>query len=197
MYLVMEFVRRPRLDHRHGELEVVELVKAAAEGENAAWKKLVERYAGLVWLVARGCGLNTAEATTVSQTTWLRLVQHLGTLRHPERLGHWLAVTARHECLRIVGQADRLPPADDSDSDVGGGSIEAHEPDLRLATTERSAQLWEAFVELQPRCQQLLWALLVDSSLSSNGMQGSTGAISPTRVGCLKSFRQKLATIHL
>ncbi|MDQ1463257.1 MAG: hypothetical protein QOC73_198, partial [Actinomycetota bacterium] len=77
-----------------------ELVAAAHAGDSSAWGELVDRYGGLVWAVARGFALSTADASDVSQTTWLRLVEHLGRLREPEHLGGWLATTARHECFK-------------------------------------------------------------------------------------------------
>src|SRR5450432_3642412 len=69
------------------ELSTAELLAAAGNGDSAAWNELVERYSRLVWAVARGFSLSTADAADVSQTTWLRLVEHLGALREPEHLG--------------------------------------------------------------------------------------------------------------
>ena len=61
----------------------------------------MDEYAGLVWSVIRGCGLFGAEAADVSQTVWLRFVEHIDRLREAERAGAWLATTARHECFRV------------------------------------------------------------------------------------------------
>ncbi|HXR40777.1 MAG TPA: sigma-70 family RNA polymerase sigma factor, partial [Acidothermaceae bacterium] len=77
------------------ERDTAELLAAAGAGDSTAWDALVERYARLVWAVARGFALSAADAADVSQTTWLRLVEHLGRLREPEHLGGWLAATAR------------------------------------------------------------------------------------------------------
>src|SRR5215831_13070195 len=81
---------------------LVELVDQASAGDSDAWDELVDRFSGMVWAVARGHGLSSADAADVSQTTWLRLVEHLDRIREPERVGAWLATTARHECLRHV-----------------------------------------------------------------------------------------------
>lgn len=56
---------------RHSD--VVDVVRAAADGDSTACGRLVHRYAPLVWAVARGCGLSPTAAAEVSQTTWLRL----------------------------------------------------------------------------------------------------------------------------
>ena len=84
-----------------------ELVRAAAAGDQRAWEALVGRFGGLVWSVARAHGLSRADAADVSQTAWLRLVEHLHRLRDPERVGTWLASTARHEALRILRRGRR------------------------------------------------------------------------------------------
>ena len=97
-----------------------ELVRAAAEGDQQAWDALVDRFAGLVWAIARAHRLSPADAADVSQTTWLRLVEHLGRIRDPERVGAWLAATARHECLRVIRHAGRFVADGDVDLDAVG-----------------------------------------------------------------------------
>ena len=71
-------------------------------GDEAAWGAIVDRFAGLVWSTARAHRLAQAEAADVAQTTWLRLVENLDRIKEPERLGAWLATTARRECLRHI-----------------------------------------------------------------------------------------------
>jgi DNA-directed RNA polymerase specialized sigma24 family protein len=78
-----------------------QLVARASAGCQGAWDQLVERYGGLVWAVARAHGLRHADASEVSQVTWLLLTQHLGALPQPERLGSWLLRTATREAYRM------------------------------------------------------------------------------------------------
>lgn len=77
------------------------LVARASSGDQGAWDQLVERYGGLVWAVARAHGLRHADASEVSQVTWLLLTQHLGSLPQPERLGVWLLRTVTREAYRM------------------------------------------------------------------------------------------------
>ncbi len=56
---------------------LAELVRAASAGDQRAWEGLIGRFGGLVWSVARAHGLSRADAADVSQTAWLRLVEHL------------------------------------------------------------------------------------------------------------------------
>ena len=77
------WVNPERLVRSRDMSEVAELVRAAAEGDQSAWNGLVDRYNGLVWSVARSHRLPMADASDVEQTTWLRLVEHLGRLQDP------------------------------------------------------------------------------------------------------------------
>ena len=105
--------------------EVAELVRAAADGDQAAWHGLVDRYNGLVWSVARAHRLSTVDASDVVQTTWLRLVEHLGRLQDPERVGAWLATTARRECLRTLRHSARLVPTEEVPEVVAETRVDA------------------------------------------------------------------------
>src|SRR3954467_14082387 len=131
--------------------EVAELVRAAADGDQAAWHGLVDRYNGLVWSVARAPRLSTVDASDVVQTTWLRLVEHLDRLQDPERVGAWLATTARRECLRALRHSARQIPSEElpetpTDAHLGAA----------LLTAERDQALWQAFGGLSERCYSIL-----------------------------------------
>jgi DNA-directed RNA polymerase specialized sigma24 family protein len=99
--------RAPGYNRSVWEADVADLVRRAADGDEHAWAALVERFASLVWAVARGQGLGRADAAEVSQTTWLRLAEQLSLIRDPERLGSWLATTARRESLRTLRRETR------------------------------------------------------------------------------------------
>ncbi len=138
------------------ELSTSELLEQAAAGNSAAWDEIVSRYSGLVWAVARGFALSMADAADVSQTTWLRLVEHLGKLREPEHLGGWLATTARHECLRTLRKSGREVVAFDADIDIESGEPT---PEAVVLDDERDRLVWLSLGEIPQRCQVLLRAL--------------------------------------
>jgi DNA-directed RNA polymerase specialized sigma24 family protein len=91
--------------------EPPELLARAATGEQAAWDELVERFGRLVWAVARADGLDPDEAADVSQVTWLRLAQRLGTPHQPQEVGTWLLSTARCQSSRLRRLRGRAGPA--------------------------------------------------------------------------------------
>jgi DNA-directed RNA polymerase specialized sigma24 family protein len=80
-------------------------VARASAGDQGAWDQLVDRTGGLVRAVTRARGLCHADASEVSQVTWLLFIQHLDALQQPQRVGSWLLRTATHEAYRRAGCA--------------------------------------------------------------------------------------------
>jgi RNA polymerase sigma factor (sigma-70 family) len=177
------------------ELTTAELLAAAATGDRLAWDELVERYSRLVWAVARGFSLSAADAADVSQTTWLRLVEHLGRLREPEHLGGWLATTARHECLRVLRKSGREVLGVDTDLDLESGEPT---PEAVVLDGERDKLLWKSLGEIPQRCQVLLRALATEPPPSyhdvSLALGMPVGSIGPTRARCLDHLKKRLRT---
>lgn len=174
---------------------VSELVRAAAEREPGAWDALVDRFAELIWAVARGLGLSPADAADVSQTTWLRLAEHLGRLREPDRVGAWLATTARNESLRTLKRASRQIPTDWDANPARARGYDEPPPDARLLRDERNAALWQAFDDLPGPCKVLLRYLIVEPAPSyaevSAVLDIPVGTIGPRRNRCLDNLRRK------
>ncbi|MET0910978.1 MAG: sigma-70 family RNA polymerase sigma factor, partial [Ilumatobacteraceae bacterium] len=91
-------------------MEAQELLTRVIAGDERAWDEVVDRFAGLVWSVARSYRLSSAATDDVVQTVWLRLAEHCGRIRQPERLASWLATTTRNEALRVIRGNNRLTP---------------------------------------------------------------------------------------
>lgn len=166
---------------------------AAVGGDQAAWNRLVERYSGLLWAVARAHRLGNADAGDAIQTTWLRLIEHRDEIRNPEGIGSWLATTARRECLRTLRRTARCQPSEEIEDlvepDLGG-------LDAGLLREERDARLWNAFQRLSHSDQALLRALTADPPPSyaqiSAALGMPMGSIGPTRGRVLERLRREL-----
>ncbi len=171
--------------------DVAALVRAAAEGDQDAWARLIDRFQGVVSATAAGVGLRAPDVADVCQTTWLRLFQSLGSLREPERVGGWLVTTARHEAIRVSRRSQREMAVDD-DSHFDEPS--ATDPDARLLEAERRVVLRGAMKTLTPRSQRLLW-LLSGSEQSSYAevaaeLSMPIGSLGPTRARCIDRLRR-------
>jgi RNA polymerase sigma factor (sigma-70 family) len=180
---------------RHTDLSVV--LKAASEGDQEAWNVITDRFTKLLWAVARSYRLSHDDAGDVVQNTWLRLLENLTTIHHPEALPGWLATTARREALGVLRRQGRniLARTDDQMTDIADPL--AAELDTALLEDERDAQLWASLDQLSDRCQHLLKALMaVDRPVYaevSAAFDMPIGSIGPTRMRCLEQLRRVMA----
>src|SRR5215218_6556750 len=76
-----------------------QIVRAAAAGDDHAWTLLQDRFTKRIRAVARGYRLAPQDVDDVAQTTWLRLLEHIGAVRDANAVGAWLETTARRESL--------------------------------------------------------------------------------------------------
>jgi len=178
-----------------GSLDVALLVRRAGDGDLRAWERLVDQYARLIWSITVEFKLGESDAADVAQTTWLRLLEHIHRLEYPERVGSWLAATARHECLRCVAARKRVVLGHD-DSDIAGAMVHDAEIDERLLADESAQVVREALSRLPRRWQRLLELLMADPPASyaeiSDQLGLPVGSIGPTRGRCLAQLRALL-----
>lgn len=170
---------------------------AAAGGDGAAWRAIVDRYHRLVWATVRGHRLSDADAADVVQTTWLRLVEYLERIEDPERLGAWLVTTARRESLRVIASSARTIPTEDQ-SDL----VDVREkPEAELLVHERDALLRQGLASISESCQTLLRVLAADPPPSyeeiSAALDMPIGSIGPTRRRCMERLRKELEAIGI
>lgn len=174
------------------------LVPAAREGDQHAWDAIVDRFLPLVAAIVRGHRLSEADGDDVSQTVWLRLVEHLGDLRDPAALPGWIRTTARNECLRLLGARGRVRPVDpQDDAAVGLDAVVEDVADAELVAAERRQVLREALAEL-PEGRRALLLLLVEVppvayEEISRRLGIPVGSIGPTRARALDQLRRTRA----
>jgi RNA polymerase sigma factor (sigma-70 family) len=173
---------------------VIALVARARAGDQLAWDEIVERYAALVWGTCRRFRLSDADAHDVGQNVWLRLVEHLPSLREPAALPGWLATTTRRECLRVQrGGWDRDRELLDSELDRAADE-ETTRVDEALLAAEREHLVREAFAQLPEQCRRLLTLLVRDPPMSYSEISAlldiPVGSIGPTRARYLAKLRE-------
>jgi RNA polymerase sigma factor (sigma-70 family) len=172
-----------------------ELVRQATGGDQSAWNVLVERYSGMLWSIARAYGLGTPDAMDVVQTTWLRLIENVDRLRDPDRVGTWLAITARRESLRAVRllAKERAVPRREA-ADPARPPID--DPSEIAVARERQRLLVSTINRLPERCRRLIRLLTTVPAVSyaeiSAALDMPIGSIGPTRARCLSQIRKRL-----
>jgi RNA polymerase sigma factor (sigma-70 family) len=184
------------------QLETGWLVTAAADGDSAAWRELVHRFSGLIWSIARAHRLSDADAADVTQTTWLRLAEHIGKLNTPDRVGAWLATAARRECLQHIRAGHRIVASDDMTAfeTVPPGDNPTEGEVLRAESEREDAHradvLWQALGRMPDRCRELLRVLMASPPPSyaevAAALSLPVGSIGPTRARCLQRLRDEV-----
>jgi RNA polymerase sigma factor (sigma-70 family) len=179
-------------DRRVADDDLGHLLSSAAAGDRASWDRLVERFTGLLWAIARAHRLSQADAADVVQSTWLRLLDNLGRIQEPDRLGGWLATTARRECLHTLRRSHREPafPVEEMLDPVADRTDPV---DADLLRHERDVALWQLFDELSDPCRRLLRVLIASPPPPyvevAAALDMPIGSIGPTRARCLGRLR--------
>jgi len=167
------------------------LVERARDGDADAWTGLVDGFFGLLAASLRTLNLNDSDLRDVTQTTWLRLAQHIDRIEDPNRVGSWLVTTARREGLRVVAQRRWVDLRLEADEErwADDAAVDAFE---RLLDRERDQAVQAVFEQLPPRCKALLTELFRDPRPAydeiSRLLRIPIGSIGPTRGRCLKKF---------
>ncbi|WP_436492660.1 RNA polymerase sigma factor [Actinokineospora sp. HUAS TT18] len=178
-------------------MDTADLVRAAASGDQAAWRELVDRHYRLVWRVARAHRLSEADAADVCQSTWIALTERIAGLQNPAGLPGWLITTARRESLRVIADRARVVV-----TEVHDAPGDEHDwPETATLRTERDDLLWRAFATLPERCRTLLSLVAHTPGLSHTNLARAIG-VAPGSVGntkgrCLDALRRTLAVFGM
>ena len=168
------------------EADIGLLVQAAAAGDEGAWRRLVDRYIRLVWSVVREFRLGESTSEDIVQTTWLRLAENLDNIREPDRVGSWLAVTARREAIRVSQKRVREPVIDPIDLEQPGDDVDF---DLQLIESEECADVVRAFHRLGHECRELIRLRVLDPPIAyreiAEILNIPIGSIGPKRKRCV------------
>jgi len=171
--------------------EAGRLVERARDGDGEAWSGLVADFLGLLTASLRPLNLSDNDMRDVTQTTWLRLAQHIDRIEDPSRVGSWLVTTARREGLRLVTQRRwaELRLEEDEERWADDAAVDAFD---RLLDRERDEAVQAVFERLPARCKALLTELFRDPRPAydeiSRVLRIPIGSIGPTRGRCLKKF---------
>ena len=182
------------MNDKENAMTNAELVHGALAGDSDSWDRLVRRHNRSLYCVTRSFRLDKAAAEDAVQTTWLRLVEHLGTLREPDRVGAWLVTTIRRHIISTFRDRARGPYLVGLDgTDVPDP---ARSPEEEVTAGDRDARMRAALRRLPARDRQLLTLLMATRRPSYGKVSAelgmAVGSIGPTRARCLARLRREL-----
>ena len=173
------------------EPSIQTLVCRAMGGSSEDWHRIVDRFAPMIWSLARSCGLNSSDAEDVSQTVFTKLVAHIQTIKNPQALPQWISVTTRRESWRVKAISRRTRQ--------GSEFILESEParEEELASLEhRKQEVREALQGLNSQCKELLTTLFGSRDTSYGHVAEQLGlslnSVGPTRRRCLQALLERL-----
>ncbi len=164
-----------------------ELIQACLNKSQAAWNELVARYARLVYSIPLRNGMSLSDAEDVFQNVFAIVSRSLPTLRDKKLLAAWLIRITHRECLHLRERSQDLDEIPES--------LPSADP-----PAEDEVEIWEkqhlvrlAISLLEPRCQELLKALFLESpspryEVLAERLDIPVGSIGPTRSRCLKKL---------
>jgi RNA polymerase sigma factor (sigma-70 family) len=177
-----------------------DLLNRAAQGDQQAWRELVDLNSAVVWAAAKSYSSNVTDAEDVCQATWLLLAENLDRVRSPDALAGWLVTTARRESLRLAKARRREAPSG-LDTAVLDFRSTVEDPESKAMRSMIGTRMWQAFAELSEQCKQLLRVVAVAPETSyaevSEALGLARGTIGPKKGRCLSALRKRMTSMDL
>ena len=176
------------------EPSLTDLTAAALDGDVEALNVLCLRLSNVAWKVLNNVALLGHHDREDAYTgTFFRLVQKLDTIREPEKLPGWVAMTALNEARTLLRARKRIHPVGDvPESD--GRFVEHEDAAEGLLRDEVGAAIRAGFARIPESCQRLLRALTADPPLSydeiGEQLDLKHGTIGPARRRCLERLQR-------
>jgi RNA polymerase sigma factor (sigma-70 family) len=130
-------------------IEEARLVARCREGDDGAWRELVERFSRYVYAICvQGFRLSPSDAEEVFQEVFSRAYQHLDRLRDDAAIRPWLAQLTRRLCVDHLRRANREAPAD--------ATVEPAGLDEELERLDAALDVHDALGRLGGDCREIL-----------------------------------------
>ena len=132
------------------ELTDAALVARCREGDDEAWRELVERFSRYVYAIAlQGFRLPAHDAEDVFQDVFARVYERLGSLREDDAVRPWIAQLTRRLCIDRLRSGGREVGTDLEElADVPAEDV--------LTELEEAFDVHEALAALPENCREIL-----------------------------------------
>lgn len=175
-----------------------DLIQACRQGDELAWKQVVENYKRLVYSIALNYGLSQEDAAEVMQLTFLMMLKSLDSLHKDSHLGGWIATVARRNTWHLINRHRRQNLVDFAIHD--NILLPDENSKKEVERLELINWLHDGLSQLDTTCRQLLLALFFDASQPSysdiaDRFGLAVGSIGPMRARCLHRLRDLLRDV--
>jgi RNA polymerase sigma factor (sigma-70 family) len=130
-------------------LSDADLVARCRQGDDGAWRELVDRFSRYVYAIAgQAFRLPLHDAEDVFQDVFARVYERLDSLRDDDALRPWIGQLTRRLCIDHLRAGAREQPADEEVPDAPAGDA--------LAELEDAFDVHEALAALSESCREIL-----------------------------------------
>jgi RNA polymerase sigma-70 factor (ECF subfamily) len=177
-----------------------ELVKQVCNGEESAFRALVERHYQKVFGLAMSMVRNREDALDVTQETFLHVHRSIGGFRFSAKFSTWLYRIATNLCLDHFRRASRsprtieLPPSEEETAPMQWEDPAAERPDNAVHRSEVRRALEGAFAQLSPPHRAVMVLREVEG-LSYEEIAAVVGCSIGTVMSRLHYARKRLQTL--
>lgn len=170
-------------------------------GETRLLSELVHEATPLLWHIVRSQGVERDDAEDVVQGVWLAFVRSAPTIREPDAVLKWLLVSTRRAAWKAARSSRehgrRTAPLPEPDAPPAQQLRSSDpSPEVPVLVEERDQTLWQRFLDLPERCQQLLRLVAMADRPDYKAIAAATGmpvtAVGVTRGRCLAKLRKIL-----
>jgi RNA polymerase sigma factor (sigma-70 family) len=164
-----------------------ELISRCLDGDQTAWRELVQKYQRLLYSIARTICPQPDDASDVFQQVWMELYQQLSRLRNIEALPAWLITVTKRKAYSVARSKHASEVLDEELSD----------PSQSLTAIENEHAVELALDQMPERCRRLIDLLYFRMDEPSyaeiaKAMDMPVPSIGPTRARCLEKLRKFL-----
>ncbi len=174
--------------------DVAELIERCRGGDQAAWGRLIDSFAGYVFAIARRHRLHEDQCEDVAQTVFSTLARRVHQIEQATALQGWLATTTKRECWRVLKSTRRAGQV--AQSSVEEPSVESA-ADETLVRLEAAQSVRLALEQIGHKCRVLIEELFLRASTPDYAAIAARlsipiGSIGPTRNRCLAKLAELL-----
>jgi RNA polymerase sigma factor (sigma-70 family) len=187
----------PRRSEREG-WDDARLVQACREGDQEAWRVLIDRYRRLIYSIPARYGAQPADAADIFQAVCLELYAELPRLRKVQSLRSWLISVTAHQAYHWKRRVRRRQ-ADTNDAlDPETSQASDPVPPEIIEAAEREQIFRDAIAGLPPRCAEMIRLLFYEDpplpyAQVAKRLGLAIGSIGFVRGKCLKKLERLLA----
>ncbi|MEM9293860.1 MAG: sigma-70 family RNA polymerase sigma factor [Acidobacteriota bacterium] len=174
-----------------------QLVSACLDGEEGAWRALVDKYQRLVYRVVTRGGIFDDEAADLFQTIWLEAYSDLSKLQKRESFKAWLVSVAHNKVYHFKRKRRQRALREGVELDDSGIHLDPALPADFVEELMLEQLVREAVGRQSERCQELILQLFfAPSPLSYKALAEhlglAVGSIGFIRGRCLEKLRDTL-----